>query len=156
MKSITVLAPWLNRLVLTFATVLFTIIGMRYIVDPVHASAATGVSVNSAFGTTVTHIGFGAFPLSFALFSLWCLLSRRRLVTGVSLIVTVVTTVTAVRLYSITADGAVAESINLFIPEAMILLLSVSGLLLESARVKQPRETAGTPPTHLSAERTTS
>jgi hypothetical protein len=146
MKSIPAFAPWVNRLVLLAATVLFTVIGVRYIADPVHAAAATGTSLHSGFATTTARIGFGAFPLSFALFSLGCLLSSRRLVAGVSLVATVVITVMAVRLFSLTADGPVAESTRLFAPEAVILLLSVSGLLLEAARVKQPRAT--TPPVH--------
>jgi hypothetical protein len=36
------LGPWINRLVLAAATAIFTPIGLRYIVDPVGASAATG------------------------------------------------------------------------------------------------------------------
>src|ERR1041384_1790047 len=132
-RKVTAVAPWINRVVLIFATVIFMAIGLRYIADPVHASAATGVSLQSAFATTTTRIGFGAFPLGFALFNLWCLISGRRLVTGVSLVVTVVTTVILVRLFSLMADGAVAGSLRLFLPETVILLLSVTGLLLESA-----------------------
>jgi len=132
MKSITALAPWLNRVVLAFATVLFTIIALRYISDPVHAAAATGAALSSAFAATTARIGFGAFPLSLALFSFGCLLSPRRLVAGVSLVATVALTVMAVRLFSMMADGPVAESTRLFLPEAILLLLAISGLVLEA------------------------
>ncbi len=137
MKQFSNFAPWINRLALAAATLIFTAIGMRYITDPVRASAATGVTLNSGLATTTTRIGFGALPLAFALFTFVCLLSRRRLLIGVSLVATVVTTAIVVRLYSIVADGRVPESARLFIPEAIILLLSLGGLRLEAARRKQ-------------------
>ena len=139
MKRYSRLALWIDRLVLAAATSIFTTIGLRYIADPVRAAAATGVTLGSAMASTTTRIGFGAFPLAFAIFSLSCLLSRRRLRAGVSLVATVVTTAIVVRLFSLAADGAAAESIRLFIPEAAILLLSISGLLLEAAPAKEAR-----------------
>jgi hypothetical protein len=116
-------------------------------------SAGARGGKSSGFATTTTRIGFGAFPLSFALFSLGCLLSGR-LVAGVSLVATVDATVMAVRLFSLSADGPVAESIRLFLPEVILLLLSISGLLLERARDRQKRETAHEARTRLSAEAT--
>jgi hypothetical protein len=143
MKHFSRFAPWINRLVLAAATLVFTTIGLRYIADPVRASAATGVTLTSGLAATTTRIGFGAFPLAFAIFSFACLLSTRRLLTGVSLVATVVTTAIVVRLYSIAADGVAPESVRLFVPEAIILLLSLSGFLLEAARLKrQPEEAA--------------
>jgi hypothetical protein len=59
----------------------------------------------------------------------------------VSLVATVDATVMAVRLFSMSADGPVAESTRLFPPEVILLLLSVSGLLLDRARKRQKRET---------------
>ena len=144
MKHLSRSAPWINRLVLTAATVIFTMIGLRYIADPVQASVATGVILSSAQAATTTRIGFGAFPLAFAIYSFACLLSTRRLRAGVSLVVTVVSTAIAVRLFSIGADGTVAESLRLFVPETVILLLGLSGLLLDAARQKQQSEEAVT------------
>jgi hypothetical protein len=97
------------------------------------ASAATGVKLISPLASTVTRIGFGAFPLGFAIFNVWCLLSRARLRTGVGLVVTVVSTAIAVRLLSLVIDGAAAESVRLFIPEGAMLALAITGLNLESA-----------------------
>jgi hypothetical protein len=91
-------------------------------------------TLSSGLAATTTRIGFGAFPLAFAIFSFACLMSTRRLLVGVSLVATVVTTAIVVRLISIAADGMAAESVRLFVPETIILLLSVSGLLLENAR----------------------
>jgi len=140
MRSFQQFAPWINRLVLAAATLIFTMIALRYISDPVRASAATGATLNSALAMTTTRIGFGAFPLGFAIFSFMCLISARRLVTGVSLVATIVSTAIFVRLFSIRIDGLVAESLRLFVPETVILLLSLSGLLLEAARNRERRE----------------
>ena len=142
MRSFQRFAPWINRLVLAAATLIFTMIGLRYISDPVRASAATGATLNSALAMTTTRIGFGAFPLGFAIFSFMCLISARRLVTGVSLVATVVSTAIFVRLLSIRSDGLVVESSRLFVPETVILLLSLSGMLLEAAANKQTGEEA--------------
>lgn len=143
MKQLSRFAPWINRLVLAAATLIFTMIAVRYIADPVRASAATGVTLTSSLAETTTRIGFGAFPLAFAIFSFVCLLSTRRLMVGVSVVTTVVATAIAVRLYSIAADGMVPESVKLFVPETVILLLCITGVLLETARLKHvPKLTA--------------
>jgi hypothetical protein len=134
-------APWINRLVLSAAAFIFSTIGFRYIADPVRAAAATGVTLGSGLASTTTRIGFGAFPLAFALFSFACLLSNRRLRAGVSLVATVVATAIAVRLFSIAADGATPQSTRLFAPEIVILILALSGLFLEAARSR--RHTGG-------------
>jgi hypothetical protein len=141
MRSLQRFAPWINRLVLLAATLIFTMIGLRYISDPVRAAAASGATLNSSLATTTTRIGLGAFPLGFAIFSFTCLISARRLVTGVSLVATIISTAILVRLFSIRIDGLVAESSTLFVPETVILFLSLSGLLLEGVRIRQqPRE----------------
>ena len=127
-------ALWINRLVLAAATLIFTAIGLRYLADPVGASAATGAALNTALAITTTRIGFGAFPLSFALFSFYCLLSKQRHRTGVSLVATVLTTAIVVRLISTAADGAAPQSVRLFIPEAAILALSIGGLALSGSK----------------------
>jgi hypothetical protein len=136
-------APWISRLVLLGATFIFTMIGLRYIIDPVRASAATGVSLGSALASTTTRVGSGAFPLGFAIFTFACLLSARRLLTGVSLVAIVITTAIIVRIFGLMADGPAPESTRLFIPEAAMLTLAVAGIVLELARRRrQPDATA--------------
>ena len=131
-------APWIARIVLTMASVIFTGIGLRYIGDPAGASAKTGVTLNTALAYTTTRVGFGAFPLTLALFSFTCLISRRRLFEGVRLIVVLGTTVIGVRLYSLVADGFARENVVLFIPELILLALALSALLLDPARRGPP------------------
>jgi hypothetical protein len=129
--------PWIYRLVLAAATLIFTVIGLRYIVDPAQASAAVGMSLNSALASTTARVGFGAFPLAFAVFAFLSLLSRQRMRAGVTLVVIVIAAAIVARAIGMGADGAAPESMRLFIPEFVILALSLSGLLLDARRAKQ-------------------
>ena len=134
MNKLTRFAPWISRIVLVGATLVFLRIGFRYIADPVHAAAETGVSLGSALAATTTRVGSGAFPLGFAVFIFICLLSTSRLLVGVSLVATVITTAIIVRIFGVIADGPTPQSTKLFIPEAVMLILAVAGMILERAR----------------------
>jgi hypothetical protein len=142
MNKLTRFAPWISRLVLLGATIIFTMIGLRYITDPVHASAVTGVSLGSALAFTTTRVGAGGFPLGFAIFTFACLISTRRLLVGVSLVATVITTAIVVRIFGVIADGPAPESTRLFIPEAVMLTLAVTGIALERARRRMQPDAA--------------
>jgi hypothetical protein len=135
-------APWISRVVLAGATIVFSMIGLRYIVDPVHASAETGVRLGSALAFTATRVGSGAFPLGFAIFMLICLFSKRLLFAGVGLVSTVITTAILVRVVGLVADGPVSQSTRLFIPEGIMFVLSLSAIILEMRR-RQPRTMKG-------------
>lgn len=64
MEPITRVALWISRIVLGGgATLVFTMISLRYVINPVHASSEIGVSLGSALAVTTTRIGLGAFPL---------------------------------------------------------------------------------------------
>ena len=144
MNKLTRFAPWISRLVLLGATFVFTMIGLRYITDPVHASAATGVTLTSALALTTTRVGSGAFPLGFAIFTFACLVSTQRLLVGVSLVATVIPTAIVVRIFGLLADGPAPDSTRLFIPEAVMLTLAAAGIVLERARRRnQPAPAAG-------------
>jgi hypothetical protein len=127
-------APWIQRIMLTAATFVFGAIGMRYVADPVQAATATGATLNTAFAVTTTRVGFGAFPLGVAIFTVTSLFSTRRLVPAVQLVATLVTSAIVVRVIGAIADGAVPASSKLFIPEGVILLLSLTGLFLQPKR----------------------
>jgi hypothetical protein len=116
------------------ASIIFTAIGLRYITDPAGASGKTGVILQTALGHTVTRVGFGAFPLSLALYSFTCLISRRRLYEGVRLIAILATTVIGVRIYGTIIDGFEKESLVLFVPEVILLALAVTAALYDPAR----------------------
>jgi sigma-70-like protein len=63
------IAPVLRRAPLVMVTVIFSLISLRYLFDPIHAAAAAGISFTSPGGITVARVGFAAFPLSFAIFA---------------------------------------------------------------------------------------
>jgi hypothetical protein len=134
MNKLMTAAPWISRIVLAGATLIFTMIGSRYIFEPARAARETGVSLHSALAFTTTRVGSGAFPLGFAAFTFVCLFSRRRLFAGVGLVAIVVTSAIVVRVFGMVADGPAPESTRLFIPEAVMLTLSLAGVFLERKR----------------------
>ena len=132
MSSLKRFAPWVDRIVLAFVSLLFTVIGLRGIFNP-NAVFGGGATLNSAFAHTVTRVGFGAFPLSVAVFTAWCLSSRSRYRVGVTLAAILLIVVIGVRAFSIALDGAAPESVRLFAPETVALVLALAGLALEPA-----------------------
>lgn len=128
------LAPLLSRIPLLIVAVVFTLISIRYLSNPVRAAASEGISFASPGGVTAARIGFAAFPLAFALIAFFCLLSTRRLLTGLYVILTVVATGTAVRVSGILLDHSAHEGGRLLVPEFVLLILFVAAIRLEWAR----------------------
>jgi len=143
MRRVETLTPWIHRAVLMMSTLAFVRIGLRHILDPVGAAAAVGGTLNATMAVTTARVGLGGFPIAIALFNLTCLMSPRRRAAGVRLVAIVAFTVIAVRLYSAVVDGGAPQSTKLFIPESVILVGSVTGLVLERAR--GGRESQGSP-----------
>ena len=131
--------PWLNRLILSAATLIFTLIGVKYITDPVRAAASFNISLGSAAAVTSMRVGFGAFPVGFAIIVASCLVSTSRLLLGLYFVVTIIGVATAARVLGIVVDGAAPESVFLLRPEVALLALSVIGVVLESARRRHQR-----------------
>ena len=128
------IAAVLRRAPLVMSTVIFTLVGFRYLLDPIHAAAAQGISLNSPRGVTVARIGFTAFPLSFAILAFSCLISTDRLLAGLYMVLIVIGVVTAMRILGIVLDHSAAETTRLLAPEFVLLTLSVIAIRLESAR----------------------
>jgi hypothetical protein len=137
MEQLTRFAPWISRAVLAGATLIFSMIGLRYITNPVHSSAEIGISLGSALASTTTRVGSGAIPLGLAIFTLICLVSTRWLYAGVGLVSIVVTTAIIVRVLGLVTDGPAPESTRLFIPEGLLFVLSVAAIILERRRTAQ-------------------
>src|SRR5262245_40581998 len=98
-------AGWITRFPLVVATLLFTAIAAKFLFDPVHSAGAQGISFTQGVGITVARIGFGAFPLAFAIITLGCLVSKNRLLTGLYIVFTVVTVALLVRIFGMVADN---------------------------------------------------
>ena len=126
--------PWLTRLILGAATLIFTLIGVKYITDPVRAAASFKISLGSAAAITSMRVGFGAFPLGFAIIVASCLVSTSRQLRGLYFVATIIGVATAARVLGIMVDGAAPESVLLLRPEVALLALSVIGVVLESTR----------------------
>lgn len=125
---------WFSRLVLAAATLLFAMIALRSLLDPVGSSAAHQITFGSGEGVTVARVGFGGFPLAFALMLLFCLLSARRLFAGLSMLVLVAVVVTAARVLGIAIDGPAPFTMHVLKPEIGFIVASATALLFERRR----------------------
>ncbi len=130
-------APVLRRAPLVMVTVIFTLISFKYLVDPIRAAGATGISFTSPGGITVARVGFAAFPLSFAILAFSCLISTRRLLGGLYMVFTLANVVIAVRIFGILLDHSASASARLLVPEAVLLTLSVIAIRLELGRLRR-------------------
>jgi hypothetical protein len=128
------IAVVLRRAPLVMVTVIFTLISVRYLSDPVRAASVVGISFTSPGGITAARVGFAGFPLAIAVLALSCLASTRRLLVGLYMVFTVVAVITAVRIFGIALDHSASESARLLIPETILLILSIIAIRLESAR----------------------
>jgi peptidoglycan/LPS O-acetylase OafA/YrhL len=127
-------SPWLSRLIILAVAGLFAMISFKFILDPQHAAANSGITLESALGYTNTRAGFGGFPLGFAVILVFSVFSSRRLLAALASIATVAAVILAVRLYGAEQDGTFSQSAHLLIPEAAILVISLLGVLMESRR----------------------
>jgi hypothetical protein len=125
---------WFSRIVLLAATVLFTMIAVRGLFDPVGSSAVHAISLGSPAGITVARVGFGGFPLAFALILLACLLAERRLVTGLAILAVVAIVVTGARLLGLALDGPAPFTLHVLKPEVALIVASTTAFLLERRR----------------------
>ncbi len=125
------LSPWFSRLIIAAVTVLFTVIGLKFVIDPTTAAAGSGLSFASAVGYTTARAGIGGFPLSIAAILVFCLLSRRRHLAGLGVIATVGAVILIIRLFSAMLDGTLAQSMHIIGPEIGIVVLSFIAIRLE-------------------------
>ena len=125
---------WINRIILLFSTTIFFLISITTISDPAGFAAEQGITLSSPLGYTILRIGFGAFPLGFAIIILACLISAQRILIGLSFVATMVAVVLAVRILGVYLDGTASQNFNLIVAEAVLLVLSAIALSLELGR----------------------
>ena len=128
---------WFNRLVLIAASFIMTAIAIRQLRDPIGSTAALDIVLGSPTAVTVARVGFGGFPLGFAIALCGCLTSTKRLLTGVSLVAAVVGGATLARIQGLVLDGVTPYNTALLRPEFALLLLSAIGIALERRRVSR-------------------
>lgn len=127
-------APWVSRFVLIPPTVIFALIAARYIAHPVASAAAQGIVLPPGLGVTIARVGLGGFPLGCSVFLATCLLSRRRVVTGLTFVAIMASVVLAVRVFGMTADSTVQENLHLVRAEIGLLAITGFGLFVELSR----------------------
>jgi hypothetical protein len=133
-------APWLPRLLLLLATVLFFLIGFKYLGDPVNKAASDSIVLGSVMAISRVRVGFGGFPLALSFILLGCLLSSRRVLTGLAVLATTVAVITVARLVGIAIDGPAEEAVKLLRVEIVLLALSVAAIFLERARLRRAEQ----------------
>ena len=131
---------WFNRLVLAAATFVMTMIALRNLRDPIGATLPLDIALGSPSAVTIVRVGFGGFPLGFAVALFGCLISTRRLLTGMLLIAAVVGAVTLARVQGLVLDGATPYNIGLLRPELTMVTLSAMGAGLELRRRRVERD----------------
>ena len=138
MKSVLKLSPWFGRLIVLAVAGLFTMVSLKFILDPQHAAANAGITVAPGLGTTNTRAGFGGFPLGFAVILVFCLFSVAPAAGGASSIATVAAVILAVRLFGAARDATFAQSAHLLISEAAIFVGFPGCAAVEARRRRLP------------------
>jgi hypothetical protein len=128
---------WFDRLLLTAATIIMTMIAMRNLRDPIGATLPMGIVLTSPTAITIVRVGFGGFPLGFAMALLGCLIATQRLLTGISLIAAVIGAATVARIQGLLLDGVTPYNLALLRPEVALLTLSLVAIVLERRRRQQ-------------------
>jgi hypothetical protein len=142
MKKFWRVAPWLSRLIILAVAGLFTMISFKFVLDPQQAAANAGIVLQPGVGYTNTRAGFGGFPLGFAAILVFCLFSSRRLLPALSAIATIAAVILVVRLYGAVQDGTFSQSAHILIPEAVLLVISLLGAMMETKRRRHHPATA--------------
>jgi hypothetical protein len=115
-------------------TVIFALIASRYLFDPIRAGAAVGLALNTPMAITVTRVGFGAFPLACSIFTLSCLFSTGRILTGLGFVAMIMAVALIVRLFGMHVDGSVRENMGLVRAESVMLVVFLVGIFIERGR----------------------
>src|SRR5258708_16456359 len=125
---------WFSRIVLLAATLLFAMIAFRNLFDPVRAAAPHEITLGTAAGVTVARVGFGGFPLGFAIILLVCLAAERRLLAGLGFLAVVAIVVTAARVLGLVLDGPAPFTLHVLKPEVALIIVSTTAFVLERRR----------------------
>ena len=128
-------SPILNRIVLGLAALLFTMIGLRNVVDPLGEAAPHHISLASPEAVTIMRVTGGLF-LALAMVFVASLLSRRRLLFGIGVLVTVAAVLMSVRIIGLVVDGPAPFTLHVLKPEIAITVISSLAFFLEWRRVR--------------------
>jgi hypothetical protein len=120
-------------------------IALRNLRDPIGATLPLDIALGSPTAVTIVRVGFGGFPLGFAVALFACVIATPRLLTGMSLVLAVVGAATIARVQGLVLDGATAYNLQLLRPEIAMVTLSLAGIALELRRRRGERDRRRTP-----------
>ncbi len=125
---------WFNRFVLAAVTFIMAMIALRNLSDPICAMVPLDIALTSPSAVTIVRVGFGGFPLGFALALFACLIATRRHLAGMCLVLAVAGAATVARVQGLLLDGATPYNVRLLRPEVAMVALSLLGIVLELRR----------------------
>src|SRR5205807_4056110 len=102
--------------------------------DPIGATLPLDSALRSPSAVTIVRVGFGGFPLGFAIALFGCLISAKRLLYGAALLAVVIGAATLARVQGLLLDGMTPYNLGLLRPEVAMLTLSAVGIALEHRR----------------------
>jgi hypothetical protein len=103
-RRIESLAPWLSRTVMVPPMLIMTLIGVRYIGNPMHAAAPTGVTLSTPEALTDTRV-VGALALTVAFVIAASIVFFRSLRMGHATVIALMAFILAVRILGFAQDG---------------------------------------------------
>ncbi|HLK59463.1 MAG TPA: DUF4345 family protein [Chthonomonadaceae bacterium] len=128
--SLSPLVLWQSRLVMAAATVVFTGIALKAVLTPIPYAASRGILLNTAQAITDMRAAEGGFPLAVAVFLIYCLISQKRYPLGLLVVALNAGIILLARLIGVALDHSLTENVKLIVPEVVMTLFAVGGLLL--------------------------
>lgn len=125
---------WFVRALLVLMTFVMMSIAVRNLRDPVGAMRPLDIIATAPSAATIIRVGFGGFPLGFAIALLVSALATRRLLAGITLMLIVAVAVTFARVEGLLLDGLTPYNLHLLWPEIIGVTLSSIGVALELRR----------------------
>ncbi len=133
MDTLSRIAPWLSRAVIVFVIFIFSMISLKNLTDPVKANAIYKITLGSPEAVTNARVGFGAFPLGIVIILCACLVSTRRHLSGLLVILAIDGAATLTRIYGIFVDGPATWTLFVLRPEIIILIVTSAVIVLNTA-----------------------
>jgi hypothetical protein len=130
---------WLAAAALLVAAFGLGRVGVLNIVAPVDQAERVGMLLDNAMAVSNARVAIGGFHLGLAVIAVACLVSPRWRQPGLGFIAALISTVVAVRLFSVAADGAEPRLLSVLGAETVTWLLLMLGWLAECRLARHER-----------------
>ena len=124
---------WFGRLVLGIGILLLTRLGLENIVQPVAMAATTHTTLGSPDAITVVRVQGGVL-IGIVVILAYCLFSERRLLAGLGIFTTIITSVALLRVIGIVLDGPGHFTLMTSKAEVAMAVVAACATLLERRR----------------------